>query len=71
MSGTHFTYAFQPLGKWLSVGLRTKWLWVRVQLQSLKIFHMTKLKNRAPGFGKASGYTNSRICSLRPILLDL
>ena len=24
------------LAKWLSVRLRTKWLWVRVQLQSLK-----------------------------------
>ena len=25
------------LAKWLSVCLRTKWLWVRIQLQSLKI----------------------------------
>ena len=25
------------LAKWLSVRLRTKWLWVRVQLQSLKL----------------------------------
>ena len=25
------------LAKWLSVCLRTKWLWVRVQLQSLKL----------------------------------
>ena len=44
----HVTYAFQSestlysclngwvLAKWLSVRLWTKWLWVRVQLQSLK-----------------------------------
>ena len=25
------------LAKWLSVRLRTKWLWVRVQLQSIKL----------------------------------
>ena len=25
------------LAKWLSVRLRTKWFWVRVQLQSLQI----------------------------------
>ena len=25
------------LGKWLSVGLQTRWLWVRVPLQSLKL----------------------------------
>ena len=25
------------LAKWLSVRLRTKWLWVRIQLQSLKL----------------------------------
>ena len=39
----HVTYAFQSestlsLVKWLSVRLRTKWFWVRVQLQSLKNF---------------------------------
>ena len=36
----HVTYAFQSestrysLTKWLSVRLRTKWLWVQFQLQS-------------------------------------
>ena len=43
----HVTYAFQSesslwntyvkLAKWLSVLLRTKWFWVRVQLQSLNL----------------------------------
>ena len=43
----HVTYAFQSestlysclnvKAKWLSVHLQTKWLWVRVQLQSLKL----------------------------------
>ena len=39
----HVTYAFQSestlysLAKWLSVHLRTKWFWVRVQLQLLKV----------------------------------
>ena len=27
---------------WLSVGLRTKWFWVRVQLQSLKVTYNQK-----------------------------
>ena len=30
------------MAKWLSVHLRTKWLWVRVQLQSLR--HMLSLE---------------------------
>ena len=30
-------YELSSLAKWLSVRLRTKWLWVRVQLQSLKL----------------------------------
>ena len=29
------------LAKWLSVHLRTKWLWVRVLLQSLRPTHIT------------------------------
>ena len=28
--------SIESLAKWLSVRLRTKWLWVRVPLQSLK-----------------------------------
>ena len=34
----HVTYAFQSEStlKWLSVRLRTKWFWVRVQLQTLE-----------------------------------
>ena len=34
------------LAKWLSVCLRTKWLWVRVQLQSLNAFHLLVYYNR-------------------------
>ena len=30
------TQQFASLTKWLSVRLRTKWLWVRVHLESLK-----------------------------------
>ena len=29
--------AKSSLAKWLSVSLRTKWMWARVQLQSLKL----------------------------------
>ena len=37
VSSSHVKYAFQRLSKWLSARLWTKWLWVRVQLQSLKL----------------------------------
>ena len=35
------------LAKWLSVRLRTKWFWVRVQLQSLKlqIWHLLRARS--------------------------
>ena len=33
---THLNHLKASLTKWLSVRLRTKWLWVRVPLQSLK-----------------------------------
>ena len=33
------------LPKWLSVRLRTKWLWVRIPLQSLKHFTGLNIKN--------------------------
>ena len=32
-----FVTKLASLAKWLSVRLRSKWLWVRVQLQSLKL----------------------------------
>ena len=35
------------LAKWLSVHLRTKWLWVRVQLQSLKLQILHLLRARS------------------------
>ena len=34
--------------KWLSVRLGTKWLWVRVQLQSLKLKILRLLPARSP-----------------------
>ena len=38
---------FASLAKWLSVHLRTKWFWVQVQLQSLKIqiLHLLSAKS--------------------------
>ena len=50
------TYAFQSestfynlasLDKWLSVHLRTKWLWVRVQLQPLKLLILHLFRARS------------------------
>ena len=38
----HVTYAFQ------SVRLRIKWLWVRVQLQSLKIISISEKPTKKP-----------------------
>ena len=35
------------LAKWLSVRLATKWLWVRVQLQSLKLQISRLLRGRS------------------------
>ena len=32
----HSEFTLNSLAKWLGVRLRTKWYWVRVQLQSLK-----------------------------------
>ena len=34
------------LAKWLSFHLRTKWLWVRVQLQSLEMVRVGKIAER-------------------------
>ena len=34
----HLVLKRASLAKWLSVRLRTKWFWVRVQLKSQKIF---------------------------------
>ena len=38
----HLVRKRTSLAKWLSVGLQTKWLWIRVQLQSLK-FQISRL----------------------------
>ena len=34
------------LGKWLSIHLGTKWLWVRVQLQSLQLARFQRFTTR-------------------------
>ena len=44
------------LAKWLSVRLRTKWLWVRVQLQSFKIVPSGILKIFLVFLGKSLGF---------------
>ena len=45
--------SIESLAKWLSVHLRTKWLWVRVPLQSLKYFiKILKQINHAVTHGK-------------------
>ena len=40
------------LVKWLSVCLRTKWLWVRVPLQSLKILDIAPVSSKELFLGK-------------------
>ena len=51
------------LAKWLSVRLRTKWLWVRVPLQSLKRGNVVPIFKK----GDKQIYKNYQPISLSPI----
>ena len=52
------------LAKWLCVGLRTKWLWVRVQLHSLKLEISRLLRARSSLTFRPLGFTLKRVCHM-------
>ena len=53
--------------KWLSVRLRTKWLWVRIPLQSLKISYIVPVASKEFLDIQASiecGFTLKHVCDV-------